>query len=135
MLCLNYTWVCSQDGVCCFSPQVCSVVCLPPQQLQVPVGLVFMVMHILVVVCRIRMYMYMYICLQLHKIFTFCAGLMYSVVLLMVLVFSVSPKSLRSVLGASVQCYVRMTCNTPTPGHLSAADDAWYWQKRVLRIG
>ena len=23
------------------------------------------------------------------------------------------------------QCYVRMTCNTPTPGHPSAADDAW----------
>ena len=33
------------------------------------------------------------------------------------------------------QCYVRMTCNTPTPGHPSAADDAWYLQKRVLRIG
>ena len=27
---------------------------------------------------------------------------------------------------------VCMTCNTPTP---STADDAWYWQKRVLRIG
>ena len=36
-------------------------------------------------------------------------------------------------LKASHQCYVRMTCNTPTPGHPSAADEAWYWQKRVLR--
>ena len=30
---------------------------------------------------------------------------------------------------------VTCACNTPTPGHPSAADDAWYWQKRVLRIG
>ena len=32
------------------------------------------------------------------------------------------------------QCYVCMTCNTPTPGHPSTADDAWYWQKRILHI-
>ena len=32
-------------------------------------------------------------------------------------------------------CYVHMICNTPTPGHPSAADDAWYWQKCILRIG
>ena len=30
-------------------------------------------------------------------------------------------------LKASHQCYVRMTCNTPTPGHPSVADEAWYW--------
>ena len=36
---------------------------------------------------------------------------------------------------ASHQCYMRMTCNTPTPGHPSAADDPWYWQKCVLCIG
>ena len=26
-------------------------------------------------------------------------------------------------------------CNTHTPGHPSAADEAWYWPKRVLCIG
>ena len=25
-----------------------------------------------------------------------------------------------------LSCYVCMTCNTPTPGHPSATDDAWY---------
>ena len=40
-----------------------------------------------------------------------------------------------NIFKARHQCCVRMTCNTPTPGHPSAADDAWYWQKRVLRIG
>ena len=33
------------------------------------------------------------------------------------------------------QCYVCMPCNAHTPGHPSAADDAWYWQKCVLHIG
>ena len=36
---------------------------------------------------------------------------------------------------ASHQCYVHMTCNTPTPGHPSTADEAWYWQKLVLHTG
>ena len=30
---------------------------------------------------------------------------------------------------------VTCTCNTPTPGHPSVADDIWYWQKRILHIG
>ena len=34
---------------------------------------------------------------------------------------------------ASHQCYVCMIRKTPTPGHPSTADDAWYWQKRILR--
>ena len=29
----------------------------------------------------------------------------------------------------------RMTCNTHIPCHPSAADEAWYWLKRVMRIG
>ena len=36
------------------------------------------------------------------------------------------------VLKASCRCYVRRTCNTPTPSHPSAANEAWYWQKCVL---
>ena len=38
-------------------------------------------------------------------------------------------------LKASHQCYMRMTCNTPTPGHPSAADEAWYWQKPYCALG
>ena len=39
------------------------------------------------------------------------------------------------VFKARHQCCVHITCNTPTLGHPSTADDAWYRQKRVLNIG
>ena len=38
-------------------------------------------------------------------------------------------------LKASHRCYVCMICNTPTPSHPSTADEAWHWQKHVLRTG
>ena len=38
-------------------------------------------------------------------------------------------------LKSDISVCVCMTCNTPTPSHPSAAYDALYWQKRVLRIG
>ena len=40
-----------------------------------------------------------------------------------------------SILYLSICTGLYMTCNTPTPGYPSAADEAWYWQKRVLCIG
>jgi len=34
------------------------------------------------------------------------------------------------------QCTILLyMCNTHTSGHPSAADEAWYWLKRVLHIG
>ena len=40
-----------------------------------------------------------------------------------------------NIFKARHQYYACMKCNTPTPGPPSAADDAWYWQQHVLRIG
>ena len=39
------------------------------------------------------------------------------------------------ILKASHLCCRCMTCDAHTPGSPSAADEAWYWPKRVLRIG
>ena len=39
------------------------------------------------------------------------------------------------ILKASHRCCMCITCNTHTPSHPSAADEAWHWPKRVLRIG
>ena len=36
---------------------------------------------------------------------------------------------------ASHLCCTCMSCNTHTPSHPSAADEAWYWPKCVLHIG
>ena len=39
---------------------------------------------------------------------------------------------LRRHIKARQQCCVCMICNTPTPGHPSAADETWHWSKPVL---
>ena len=37
--------------------------------------------------------------------------------------------------GQRPDCILCMIWQSPSPGHPSAADEAWYWPKRVLRSG
>ena len=77
----------------------------------------------------------MYVCTVLMFLHVRCVYLHIIHVGGLALTHPLTATNVHIIFKASHQCYIRMTCSTPTPGHPSTADEAWYWQKCVLRTG